>query len=241
VNSAENTRHGRGIQYGCPRYTRQTRSIVIVLNILCDSGHRFEGWFASTDAFRSQCERQLVNCPHCQTSDVRLLPSAPHVRRASVHHPSNPRRSRRQFPPDAAGKLFQALALAAKLAKTWVSAFPRKRAGFTTRRRPPAASVAGRVPKKPWPCLRKASWCCRPPFRTRTSFTDAACGRASGLRPAQIFLPAPQSPSDMTSPAAHASGWLWPAFAAFLATRIWPPRASLHRRAARLVTLPIAP
>lgn len=56
---------------------------MIVLNILCDSGHRFEGWFASADAFRSQCERKLVNCPECNTAMVRLLPSAPYVRRAA--------------------------------------------------------------------------------------------------------------------------------------------------------------
>jgi hypothetical protein len=240
VNSAENTRHGRGIQYGCPRYTRQTRSIVIVLNILCDSGHRFEGWFASTDAFRSQCERQLVNCPHCQTSEVRLLPSAPHVRRASAR-PVESAPAGAAVPSDAAGKLFQAWRRQQSLPKTWVSAFPRKRDGFTTRRRPPAAFVAVRVPRKPWPCLRKASWSCRPPSRTRTSFTDAAFAAPQPLPPAQRFLRSPAKPFSMTSPAARI-GMVAPAFAAaFCATRICPPRASLHRRAARLVTLPMAP
>jgi hypothetical protein len=54
---------------------------VIVLNLLCDQGHRFEGWFASGEAFRSQSQRHLVHCPQCQTSAISQLPSAPHVRR----------------------------------------------------------------------------------------------------------------------------------------------------------------
>jgi hypothetical protein len=65
---------------------------VIVLNLLCDRGHRFEGWFASGEAFRSQSEHHLVHCPQCQTAAVSQLPSAPHVRRgtADVEVPEKP-------------------------------------------------------------------------------------------------------------------------------------------------------
>jgi hypothetical protein len=57
---------------------------VIVLNLLCDGGHQFEGWFASGEAFRDQSERHLVHCPQCQSSTVSQLPSAPHLVRASA-------------------------------------------------------------------------------------------------------------------------------------------------------------
>jgi hypothetical protein len=57
---------------------------VIVLNLLCDHGHHFEGWFASGEAFRDQSQRHLVHCPQCQTSGVSQLPSAPHVKRAAT-------------------------------------------------------------------------------------------------------------------------------------------------------------
>ncbi len=57
---------------------------MIVLNLLCDNGHRFEGWFASGEAFRSQSDRQLVHCPQCHTAAVTQLPSAPHVRRGAT-------------------------------------------------------------------------------------------------------------------------------------------------------------
>ncbi|MDP2824927.1 MAG: DUF1178 family protein [Sulfuritalea sp.] len=56
---------------------------MIVLNLLCDYGHRFEGWFASGNAFRDQSQRHLVHCPQCQTSVVTQLPSAPHIKRGT--------------------------------------------------------------------------------------------------------------------------------------------------------------
>jgi hypothetical protein len=58
---------------------------MIVLDLVCSAGHRFEGWFASVDAFEAQALKQLVNCTHCNTADVRRLPSTPHlVRPASA-------------------------------------------------------------------------------------------------------------------------------------------------------------
>ena len=52
---------------------------MIVLDLCCSQDHRFEGWFASADAFEEQCARQLVSCPVCGSSTVRRLPSAPYV------------------------------------------------------------------------------------------------------------------------------------------------------------------
>lgn len=52
---------------------------MIVLNLSCISGHRFEGWFASCDAFDEQVGRQLVNCPRCNSAEVSRLPSGPHI------------------------------------------------------------------------------------------------------------------------------------------------------------------
>jgi hypothetical protein len=55
---------------------------VIVLNLLCLAGHRFDGWFASVDAFEQQAGQHLVNCPHCNSTEVQRLPSIPHVARS---------------------------------------------------------------------------------------------------------------------------------------------------------------
>ena len=96
---------------------------VIVLDILCDNGHRFEGWFASGDAFRSQSQRHLVHCPQCQTSTVTQMPSAPHVKRGSSELMS----SERPAVPaavHAASQLHQALVSMARKAENVGERFP---------------------------------------------------------------------------------------------------------------------
>lgn len=61
---------------------------MIVLNIECAAGHRFEGWFASVEAFDDQAQRQLVLCPHCNSASVFRRPSGPRVvRHAAVPAP----------------------------------------------------------------------------------------------------------------------------------------------------------
>ncbi|MDO9314107.1 MAG: DUF1178 family protein [Burkholderiaceae bacterium] len=67
-----------------------------VLNLCCSSDHRFEGWFASEDDYRSQIERDLIECPMCGDKTVHRLPTAPHVltsssRAVSVPHPMKER------------------------------------------------------------------------------------------------------------------------------------------------------
>ena len=49
---------------------------MIVFDLLCDTGHRFEGWFASADEFASQKERALLQCPTCGSPEVRRVPNA---------------------------------------------------------------------------------------------------------------------------------------------------------------------
>ena len=49
---------------------------MIVFDLLCSKGHRFEGWFNSADDFSSQKERGLLSCPKCSTTRVERVPSA---------------------------------------------------------------------------------------------------------------------------------------------------------------------
>jgi hypothetical protein len=52
---------------------------MIVYQLGCGQDHFFEGWFASAQAFDLQAQRGQLQCPTCATSQVRKLPSAPHV------------------------------------------------------------------------------------------------------------------------------------------------------------------
>lgn len=50
-----------------------------VLDLHCSLGHAFEGWFAGEDDFIAQCERHLLQCPMCGSTEVRKVLSAPRL------------------------------------------------------------------------------------------------------------------------------------------------------------------
>ena len=52
---------------------------MIVYQMGCAGGHHFEGWFASAEACAAQAGQGLLECPACGSSEVRKLPTAPHV------------------------------------------------------------------------------------------------------------------------------------------------------------------
>lgn len=52
---------------------------MIVFDLLCAGGHRFEGWFNSAADFASQKERRLLACPSCGSPKVKRIPSASRV------------------------------------------------------------------------------------------------------------------------------------------------------------------
>ena len=52
---------------------------MIVIDISCDRGHAFEGWFATAVDFDEQRDAGMLRCPECNSSAVTRLPSAPHL------------------------------------------------------------------------------------------------------------------------------------------------------------------
>jgi len=50
-----------------------------VLNLRCENGHGFEGWFASGDEFMDQNGRGLVECPMCGDKVISRMPTAPRL------------------------------------------------------------------------------------------------------------------------------------------------------------------
>ena len=55
-----------------------------VFDLRCEHDHRFEGWFASSEAYEDQLARDLVACPICASTAVSRLPSAPHLNLSSA-------------------------------------------------------------------------------------------------------------------------------------------------------------
>lgn len=67
---------------------------MIVFDLSCDQGHRFEGWFGSSDDFAAQQARGLVACPQCGSPDVAKAPMAPAVPRKGNQLAAAPREPR---------------------------------------------------------------------------------------------------------------------------------------------------
>ncbi len=50
-----------------------------VLDLQCNAGHVFEGWFGSEDDFQDQLRRSLVECPVCGDTHVAKKLTAPRL------------------------------------------------------------------------------------------------------------------------------------------------------------------
>ena len=101
---------------------------MIVFDLQCESGHRFEGWFRSSTDFQAQAEGGLVQCPSCGSEEVRKAPMAAAVPKKGSQQGDGPARrsvqdvSNTPMPPevaDALTKLAQAQAKALEKSK-WV-------------------------------------------------------------------------------------------------------------------------
>jgi hypothetical protein len=73
---------------------------MIVFDLQCVQGHRFEGWFASTRAFGAQKKRGLLSCPSCGSSAIERALSAPRLNMGA----QEPRKDAPQKTPEMEGK-----------------------------------------------------------------------------------------------------------------------------------------
>ena len=100
---------------------------MIVFDLACTQGHRFEGWFGSSGDFEDQRARGLLACPQCGASDVTKAPMAPAVpakgnTRQEVLPPETRSLANTPMPPEvqkAMAALAKAQAEALK-SSTWV-------------------------------------------------------------------------------------------------------------------------
>ena len=56
---------------------------MIVYDLQCAAGHRFEGWFDGGDAYEDQIKKGLVTCPVCNDANVSKIPSTFAIKGAS--------------------------------------------------------------------------------------------------------------------------------------------------------------
>jgi hypothetical protein len=59
-----------------------------VLNLRCQNGHGFEGWFGSEDDFLSQNGSGMIECPMCGDHVIGRMPSAPRLNLSGAREPA---------------------------------------------------------------------------------------------------------------------------------------------------------
>jgi len=74
---------------------------MIVFDLLCGAGHRFEGWFGSAEDFASQRSRSLLSCPACGSPEISRVPSAT---RANLGAPEPKAPAKPEKTPEMEGK-----------------------------------------------------------------------------------------------------------------------------------------
>jgi hypothetical protein len=82
-------------------------SQMIVFDLLCGTGHRFEGWFGSAADFASQKDRGLLQCPSCGAAKVERVPSAARFNLGATEPKRQPQAKPAEVPqktPDMEGK-----------------------------------------------------------------------------------------------------------------------------------------
>lgn len=78
---------------------------MIVYDLQCRGGHRFEAWFASSQDFDGQQERGLLTCPLCGETHVTKAAMAPAIPAKSNRQPSRPNDAQTMASGDALEQL----------------------------------------------------------------------------------------------------------------------------------------
>ena len=66
---------------------------MIVFDLRCAAGHRFEGWFNSAEDFSAQKKHKILECPTCGSAKVDRMPSATRVNFGAQEKPKAPEKT----------------------------------------------------------------------------------------------------------------------------------------------------
>jgi len=66
---------------------------MIVFDLRCGAGHRFEGWFKSAEDFSAQRKHKILECPTCGSSKVDRTPSAARLNFGAQAKPKAPEKT----------------------------------------------------------------------------------------------------------------------------------------------------
>jgi len=76
---------------------------MIVFDLLCGGGHRFEGWFNSAEDFSAQKKHKILECPTCGSAKIDRVPSAARLN-LGAQEPAKPAQKAPEKTPEMEGK-----------------------------------------------------------------------------------------------------------------------------------------
>jgi hypothetical protein len=79
---------------------------VIIFDLKCKNGHKFDGWFKDRQAFIEQNSQKLVACPICNSSRVDIVPSSVTIM-GKDSRPAGKLKEKENFPLKALQELHQ--------------------------------------------------------------------------------------------------------------------------------------
>jgi hypothetical protein len=79
---------------------------MIVYDLKCAHGHRFEGWFSSAEDFGRQKSGSMLSCPSCGEAEVERVLSVPRINVGATQKPSLPAEFRDKDPMAIAQVLY---------------------------------------------------------------------------------------------------------------------------------------
>ncbi len=82
---------------------------MILFDLKCDTGHRFEAWFRDRAGFESQRKSRTVQCPVCGSSTVDKAPMAPKLVRSEGRDRPESAAERAPKKPAGATKMLRVL------------------------------------------------------------------------------------------------------------------------------------
>ena len=63
---------------------------MIAYDLQCTKGHSFEGWFEDRKAYLDQKKKDLITCPVCNDTSVRIVPSKFAIKSSQTIKPKDP-------------------------------------------------------------------------------------------------------------------------------------------------------
>ncbi len=67
---------------------------MILYDLNCSNGHKFEAWFKDSNGFDTQSKRGEIECPMCSDTDVGKAPMAPRINKSTAER--KPRRGEKR-------------------------------------------------------------------------------------------------------------------------------------------------